>query len=272
MPISRALRLLILLLAALCPGCAGFVVKQFAFHPERVPASQPEIRSPGIEELQIESTDGTMLQAFFFENETSNRAVIYLHGNAGNAYHRLGDAREIAGLDANVLLLSYRGYGKSQGSPSERGVYRDGEAALRWLEARGYPRSRILILGRSIGSAVAVEVARNAAEEQPIAGLILVTPLLTGREVARAHGLGWIAWLAGRPFDNGEKIAEVDCPLLLVHGDQDRVIPIEQGLELFERHPGPKQLLRVPGANHQNVLQVAGEEYRRRVEATLAGE
>jgi fermentation-respiration switch protein FrsA (DUF1100 family) len=176
--------------------------------------------------------------------------LIYFHGNAGNIGQRLPDLLTLAEMGLNVLGVGYRGYGQSSGRPSEAGIYTDGRAALAYArESLGVPAERILLLGRSIGSTVAVETARD----RPLAGVILVTPLTSARAVARASGFGPLARLAGPAFDNLSKIKGVESPLLVVHGTADEVIPFDQGRELHAAANPPKQFVPIAGAGHNDI-------------------
>ncbi len=247
--------------------CSTFLINRVAFYPE---PGQPSWSSPlpqAVEEIYLEAQDKTRLQAFLIRSEGSPRVVLFLHGNAGNAYYRLPDALDLAQTGTNVFLLSYRGYGKSEGSPSESGVYQDGQAALDYLQDQlGFAEHQIFILGRSIGSAVAMEIAQHRG----LAGLILVTPLSTGRDVGRASGLGWLLWLIGSPFDSLAKAPHVSCPALFIHGDADRVIPLPLGQKLFHALPtGAKTFHVVPGADHNNLIPIAGAQYWRWIRGFL---
>ena len=191
--------------------------------------------------------------------------VLYLHGNAGNAYDRLDHAQAISELGCNVLLLSYRGYGKSTGSPTEDGVYLDAEAALFHLRNRGFSPADTFVFGRSLGSAVAV----HTAQHRVLAGMILVSPFTSARDMARARGLSGLLLSNSSPFDSARKISRVSCPLLVIHGDQDQIVPVELGLALFESYAGPKRLVVVSGAAHNDVASVAGPSYWQSIGAFL---
>ena len=251
-----AAALVLLLLAMRFPS---FLVNALAFHPSRgAPASIEHL--PGIEEIRLTAPDGVPLQAFLRRHPTANRIVVFFHGNAGNAYGRLQDVLELSEATASsVLLLSYRGYGLSEGAPDEHGVYLDGAAALRYARnVLGYSEAQIFLLGRSLGSAVAVHIA----QDRNLAGLILVSPFASGRAMARDMGLGWLAWIAGRPFDSIEKIKKIHAPLLVIHGDAAGIIPIGQGRQLFAACPSvQKQFVVVPGAGHNDITAVAGPDY-----------
>jgi pimeloyl-ACP methyl ester carboxylesterase len=225
-----------------------------------MPGSQidSQFHDPSLQEIVFNSPDDIKLHAFYFPRPDHEWAVLFLHGNAGNASHRLPHAQQLANLGLNVLLLEYRGYGKSEGTPSEQGVYRDANAAIEYLvHTLDFPKERILIFGRSIGTAVAIEVA----QQQPFAGLILVAPLLSGRDMARHHNLSWLNWLAGKPFDSAGKISLVTAPVLFIHGDRDQIIPIAMGRRLFDLCTAPKEFRVVSGAGHNDVIAIAGDQF-----------
>ena len=114
-------------------GLFNWLVNFFAFYPHAGNQVEARLIDPTIQEVFFDSSDGVKLQAFFVPRPESDRVVLFLHGNAGNASHRLKDAVQLANVGTNVLLLSYRGYGKSEGSPSEKGVYIDGRSALQYI-------------------------------------------------------------------------------------------------------------------------------------------
>lgn len=202
--------------------------------------------------------DGVRLHAFYLPRPGTDRVVLFLHGNAGNASYRLWDAKRMASLESNVFLLSYRGYGKSGGSPSEQGVYLDAQAALDYVEySLGFPKDRTIVFGRSIGASVAVEVSQN----QPFAGIVLVTPFSSGKDIASHLSLSWLAWLTGNPFNSIDKIRHVIAPILFIHGDADDIVPIELSRKLFEACPSPKTFRVAPGAGHNDLVERAGDSY-----------
>ena len=183
---------------------------------------------------------------------------MWFHGNAGNISHRLPNARLLLdrfGLD--LLLVDYRGYGRSQGQPSETGLYRDGMAMYAAALTRGYRPEQIVVFGRSLGAAVAIEVAR----QQPAGAVILETPFLSIPSLARAL-YPWVPRVLVRSqFDNAAKIQHVLAPKLMVHGDRDEVVPLAHGQRLFELAPEPKRFVLIPGAGHNDLVLVGAERY-----------
>jgi fermentation-respiration switch protein FrsA (DUF1100 family) len=214
------------------------------------------------EEVRLRTEDGVALHAFFLPAPGASRALLFLHGNAGNASHRLPNAAELVRLGTHVLLLDYRGYGLSEGSPSEAGVHLDARAGLAHLrELRGLPEERIVVFGRSLGAAVAVELARNRS----LAGLVLESAFTSAADVARGTFGPLGAVLARGRFDAVQGIAQVRCPLLFFHGDRDDIVGIELGRRLFERAPEPKAFEVISGAGHNDTTIVGGRAYFARI-------
>ena len=192
----------------------------------------------------------------------ADRALLFLHGNAGNASHRLPNAGELAALGADVLLLDYRGYGLSEGRPSEAGVYADARAALAHLvEERGVPGRRVVLFGRSLGGAVAVDLARD----RELAGVILESTFSSGADVARAAFTLPFAALVRDRWNSAAKIGRVRAPLLFFHGEEDDIIPIGLGRALYDAAPEPKEFFPIPRAGHNTTVEMGGRRYFARI-------
>ena len=219
----------------------------------------------GAEDVWLSARDGTKVNAWWLHAEGSHLATLFLHGNAGNLGHRAEHIAEIAAAGSDVLIIDYRGYGRSQGHPSERGLAMDADAAYDFVAAKGKP---IVLHGESLGSAVAVELATR----RHAAGLVLESPFTSLRAEANTV-LPIIGPLVVWGFDSKSRIAHVHVPLLVIHGDHDQTVPYRLGRELYDAAPGPKTLWTVPGGDHNDLLPVAGPEYRerlRRFYATLS--
>jgi pimeloyl-ACP methyl ester carboxylesterase len=216
------------------------------------------------EEVALDS-EGVTLHAFYLPStppRQNPRAILFLHGNAGNASHRLPNAAELAGRGADVLLIDYRGYGLSEGTPSESGTYADARAGLAHLiEERGIPEERIVLFGRSLGGAVAVDLARD----RNLAGVILESTFTSIADVARGMMGPPAAYLARGVFDSASKIDRIRVPLLFFHGDRDGVIDYALGRRLFELAPEPKRFETLAGAGHNDTVQVGGRPYFERI-------
>lgn len=209
--------------------------------------------------LQLASGDKETIAALHLTNPDADLTLLYSHGNAED----LGDIRprleRLQNLGFNVLAYDYRGYGLSSGRPTERGAYADIEAAYRYLRDRQHiPAEQIVLFGRSIGSGPSLYLA----SQEPVGGLILESAFVSIFRI--------LTRLPLYPFDkfpNLQRIAAIDCPVLLIHGDRDRVIPFWHGQALFERASEPKVWFPVPGAGHNDVWPVAGASYDRQLQA-----
>jgi hypothetical protein len=239
-------------------------VDRVVFQPS--PGIDLRISDLGIEgeEVRLDS-DGVRIHGFYLPSARPRqdaRAILFLHGNAGNASHRLPNAAELTRLGTDVLLIDYRGYGMSEGTPSEAGAYADARAGLAHLiEERGISEQRIVLFGRSLGAAVAVDLARN----RRLAGVILESAFTSAADVARGMMGAPLAYLLRGHFDSASKIEQIQTPLLFFHGDHDRIIDYALGRRLFELAPEPKQFETISGAGHNDTVQVGGHPYFARI-------
>lgn len=217
----------------------------FIFFPERDMTSPP----PGVVEAVFTTSDGVRIHAWWAEAPRARATLVWSHGNGGNIGGRGMVTRGLLARGVSVLAYDYRGYGRSEGAPSEEGVYLDALAAYDHLRTRGIPASGLIAFGESLGSVVSVHLA----SKRPCAGLVLVSPMTSLRDVARVH-YGPLAALAGDRFDALSLIPKIRRPLLVAHGDQDEIVPFELGVRLFEAAAEPKKFLRVEGAHHNDVF------------------
>jgi hypothetical protein len=206
------------------------------------------------------------LHAWFIPAENARATVLFCHGNAGNISHRLDSIRLLHSLGLQVLIFDYRGYGRSDGRPSEKGSYRDVDAAWQYLlEVRGLPQTQIIIFGRSLGAAVAADLASRTRP----AAVILESAFTSVPDMAA----GIYPWLPVRllsryRYDNLDKVARLSAPLLLVHSRQDEIIPFVHGERLFERAHVPKQFLEIHGG-HNDAFLTSRKAYTQGLKAFL---
>jgi hypothetical protein len=252
------------LLAFALPGFS--LIDHLVFHP--TPGADLTLEDVGAagSEVFFEAEDGVRLHAWLLQAEGARRALLLLHGNAGNASHRLPIAERLARLGVAVLLLDYRGYGLSEGRPTERGVYADARAALAYLvDGLGFPERRVIVFGSSLGAAVAVDLARG----RKLAGMILESPFPSLSAMAReVFGTGFGPLTRGR-FDSLAKIGELRSPLLFLHGDRDEIVPYALGRALYDAAPEPKRFTTIRGAGHNDTVAVGGAAYFQRIGAFL---
>jgi hypothetical protein len=247
---------LVLVLFSLA-GCR--VDKEFIFHPDRVIAATPESVGLAFEDVDFKTADGVRLNGWFVPG-TGPEVMIWFHGNAGNISHRVDNLRQFHDeLGLSVFIFDYREYGRSEGSISEEGTYRDADAALDYVKSRtGLPAARIIYFGRSLGAAVAVELALKA----PPRALILESPMTSIRDMARkVMPYLPVGFLIRTEYDSLSKIRKIYLPLLILHGDRDEVVPFEQGRRLFEAANPPKEFYTIHGASHNNTYLAGGKPY-----------
>lgn len=217
----------------------------------------------GLEEVKLRTDDDLEIFAWYWSGERPVTFVIF-HGNGGNRLHRLEWMRALHLEGYGVFLLDYRGYGGSEGSPTEDGLYRDAEAAVRWLEDRNV--DNLVYLGESLGSGVAVEMASR----RPPAALIVQSGFSSAVDIGKsAYPYLPVGLLMRDRFESLAKIGEIQVPLLQIHGDQDRIVPLAFGRKLFEAAKEPKQWLTLSGLGH-NTAYWAEEEYMATLEKFLS--
>jgi len=235
--------------------------RSFIYFPERGLIGDPADFGLAFDDAYFTAGDGVRLHGWFAPGETGV-TWLWCHGNAGNISHRLENLRLLHDeLGVGVFIFDYRGYGRSEGSPSEEGTYRDAEAALAYVLSRpDVDSERVVYFGRSLGAAVAVELATR----RPPFALILESPLPSIAELVRHHYRFLpVGGLLRTKYDSLSKIAKVRVPLLVLHGDQDEVIPFEAGRKLFEAANEPKRFYTIRGAGHNDTYIVGGREYFR---------
>lgn len=245
-------------LAALIGGCLRWEKLIFSTDREmRFPAGLPV---SAIEEILFPATDGTLLYGWYLPGQPGQPLVLYLHGTATNLSRETDYLARLHNLGVTVFAFDYRGYGQSSGEPSEAGTYRDARGALAYLSSRGWEPARIVYCGRSLGAAVAVQLAL----EEPPAGLVLESPF-TSLAALACHHHPLPCPLLRRTFagfyDSLGKIAGLRSPLLIIQGDLDTIVPQQMAEELYRRAPEPKALCLVPGAGHADLWQVGGTTY-----------
>jgi fermentation-respiration switch protein FrsA (DUF1100 family) len=207
-------------------------------------------------DVWLEAPDHITLHGWYIARSEKELVTLFLHGNAGNITHRYMHFREITGAGSSILMLDYRGYGRSAGRPSEKGLYMDAETAYQHLLNIGYRPAEIIIHGESLGSAVAVDLASR----RPCGGLILEAPFAAASDVAGTV-LPIVGPLLVRSFDSRQKIGRVHAPILFIHGSADEIVPLQLGQRLFALAPEPKVFWIVPGSGHNNIIEVAGAGY-----------
>jgi uncharacterized protein len=208
---------------------------------------------PDFEDVTLETEDGERIVGWYKPAQPGRATLLYFHGNGGSLLNRRDRAKLLTEGGRGLLIVSYRGYSGSTGTPSEAGLRIDARTAYAWLAARA-PVERLVLYGESLGSGVAVRLAT----EKPIAGLILDAPFTSAADVAGHHYWYLPVWLLRDQYRSIDRIHELKSPLLVIHGDRDGVIPIALGERLFAAAPGPKRFVTLPGVDHVSVLEAGG--------------
>jgi hypothetical protein len=242
-------------------GALSWLAHRSVFYPMKYPQGWWHLQSRiGAEDVWLTAQDGVKLHGWYASPPEARLATLFLHGNAGNVTHRVQAIITIREAGSAVLVLDYRGFGKSEGSPSEEGVTLDAEAAFAWLRNKGFEANRIVLHGESLGTAVAVDLATR----KPCAGLVLEAPFTSASDVA-----GTVVPLLGRTLVSGfnslDRIKRVKVPVMVIHGTQDEVIPFRMGKELFEAANEPKRFWAVEGAGHNDIVEAAGPAYAKQL-------
>jgi hypothetical protein len=237
--------------------------RQLVFFPSKYPAGYWNPQKLGLEvtDVWFVAEDGVKLHGWLAPHVQPIAALLMCHGNAGNVSDRW---EWLAGLHAQVpadlFIFDYRGYGRSEGSPTEEGCYLDAVAAFHWLakEKTGLP---IFVHGHSLGSAVAVELARRMPEGA-LAGMILESGFTNATDMARLmFGPIPLHWLSSMKWESDKKIGTITIPKLFLHGKDDRVIPLELGQKLFVASAPPKGFVVLRATDHNDTFIAGGDAY-----------
>ncbi len=265
--------------------------------PDRQLEATPDAAGLSYENVFLITADGVCIHGWFLPADLSAKAstasaeasaktgrssptILFLHGNAGNVSHRLDKLVVFHGLGANVLIIDYRGYGRSEGKPSEEGTYRDAQAAYEYLtqprtllvrRSLGEGGSReprtIVIYGESLGTAMAVDLA----SKHPVGGVVLEEPFTSIGDVGRGmFPIFPVRWLVRNNYDSLSKIARVNAPLLILHSRDDEVFPFRHAERLFAAAREPKQLVELRGS-HNDAFSVSADTYRFAMREFLVG-
>lgn len=222
------------------------------YFPVRALATTPAEHGMAYEDVSLMTDDGLRLHAWFIPTAEPRGVLLFFHGNAGNLSHRIESIRIFRDLGLSVFIVSYRGYGRSEGRPGEEGTYRDARAAWRYLrDEREVPSSRIVLFGRSLGASVA---AWLAARENPGA-VVLESAFMSAPDL----GAELLPWLPVRQllrfeYDTRAAVRDIHAPLLVIHSRDDEIVPFRHGEAVFEAANGPKTFLEIHGGHNDGFL------------------
>ncbi|MFC1824638.1 alpha/beta hydrolase [Thermodesulfobacteriota bacterium] len=231
----------------------------FIFFPDTSLDLHPKDFQLEHEDVFFDTEDGRKLHGWFFPLDGEKPIILFFHGNAGNISHRLDNITHLVKRGLQVFIFDYRGYGKSSGRPSEKGLYLDGIAAYDYLvRKRHFTPDRIVLFGRSLGGAVAVEVAL----QRSVRAIIAESAFTSTRGMAKTMWLFRpIAGLLPAHYNNHEKIKNIEAPKLIIHGINDELVPFHMGQALHDAAPTPKFFFPIKGAGHNDTYIVGGTKY-----------
>ncbi|MEQ9558038.1 MAG: alpha/beta hydrolase [Rhodospirillales bacterium] len=259
-----ALQLLLLAagIYALVVGLVFLGQRRLMYHPGGVAGAPADAGLPTARALRVATADGLVLLSWYLAPTPGRPVVLYLHGNAGTIADRAHKARLLADQGIGVMLAEYRGYGGNPGHPTEAGLYADARANLAWLADQGHGAGDTVVYGESLGTGVAVQMVLELAEAgTPARALVLEAPFTAMADAAGVH-YPWLptGLLTRDRYDSSAKIGAVRCPVLVIHGDRDRVVPQDQGKRLFALAAAPKTAAWLPGAGHGDVYDFGAGE------------
>jgi uncharacterized protein len=249
--------ILITVLGLLCLGYLSILVylylyqRRLLYLPNTTLLSATDYHLSGIENIVLTALDETKITCWYYPTTSGNqhKIILYFHGNKGHIGDRAGKLQQFINQGFGVLAVSYRGYGSSEGFPTEMGLYADGRAAMQFLRFQKIPGHQIILYGESLGSGIATQLAT----EFDISALILEAPYTSMVNVAQEHyPLIPIKYLLKDIFDSESKISKVTAPVLIFHGECDDVIPIHHGKKLFSLVKGFKKGVFFEQVNHTN--------------------
>jgi hypothetical protein len=243
-----------------------FSEKGIVFFPDPHLVGTPADFGLEYEDVWFAAEDGVKLHGWWVPKPGAP-VLVWFHGNAGNISHRLENIKllhDLAGVQ--VFIFDYREYGRSQGRISREGTFLDAAAAYQYTTAtRGVPAADLVLFGRSLGTVLAVD----QAVKNPCRGLIIESAFTNSSEMARLMAPFLFDWRPRVPYDNLGKIGQVKVPVLVIHGSEDEIIPVEMGCRVFAAAREPKELYIIPGAHHNDTYLVGGQVYFARLRAFI---
>lgn len=248
---------------------AAFIAqRKLMYFPDPTRVAPQAFALDRVEERELATPDGETLIAWYAPAPAGRPTVLYFHGNGGNLANRAERVRKYIARGYGIFILSYRSYSGSTGQPSEKNNIADAKLAYDTLVREGVAPADIILYGESLGSGVAVQLAAA----RPVGGVVLDAPYTSIVEVAAgAYPYFPVRWFLFDRYETLKYLPQVHAPLLVVHGEEDAVIPVEMGRAVYTAANGPKEIATFPGAGHSDHhLYGSGEEIRRWIERLRA--
>jgi len=214
-----------------------FFQRTLIYHPNENNYSNDKL-TVSVNEVEIQTKDGITLLGWYHEkNLREFKTLLYFHGNAGSLENRIHKLNKFDDMQINFLIIAWRGFSGNKGKPSEKGLYEDGQSAIKWLLEKGLKEEDIIIYGESLGTGVATHLAQN----RNFGGVILETPFISMVDAAKTfYPYIPVNLLLKDKFDNKNKVKNINSPILIMHGEVDQIVPFSMGKKIFELANEPK--------------------------------
>ena len=222
-----------------------FYQRKLLYHPSENNYLDETSLNHNIEKKYIQSEN--KLVSWYFEKNSDYKTILFFHGNAGKLDNRVYKLNELSKLELNYLIIAYRGFSGYEGKPTESGLYEDAKSAKIWLNNNGIKDKDIILYGESLGTAVAVDLA----SKYKFAGLILESPFTSMRRLAQKYyPIFPVKIILKDKFDSINKIQKINSPLLVMHGEEDTIVPFSMGVEIFEKSSTQKSKYFIKNDDH----------------------
>lgn len=250
-PMGSILLTLLCAFILLC-ACLYLFQSNLVYFPDRTLAASPKDLGLGYEVVSFETQDGVKLSAWFIPAEKPRGTVLFCHGNGGNISHRLDNIRIFYRLNLSVFLFDYRGFGQSEGKPTEPGTYLDASAAWDYLcQNKNFASEKIIIYGESLGGAVAAWLAQGRAP----GALVLASAFTSVPEMAsKLYPFLPVKLLSRFNYNTKAYLRKVSCPVLVVHSADDEIVPYSHGLKLYDTANDPRAFVEIRGDHNGGFL------------------
>jgi uncharacterized protein len=233
---------------------------QFLYIPLQEVTYTPDELGLDFEDVVFQSSDGVKLTGWYVPANNSNLTILFCHGNGGNMMHNLDSINIFYNLGLNCFIFDYRGYGKSEGKPSEEGTYLDARAAYDWLvNVKKLSPSNIIIFGRSLGGSIAAQLASKAAAKS----LIVESTFTSYADIGKKfYPYMPVRRFARFRYNTIDYIKKVHCPVMIIHSRDDEIVPFEFGLEMYKASNEPNEFVEIFGSHNDGFL-VSSERYKK---------
>ncbi len=217
-----------------------FFQRNLLYHPsvDNYLKDQYATKSIEVEKVKITTKDNIELIGWYYrQNPEKLKTIVFFHGNAGSLENRIYKLNHFKNLNVNFLIIAWRGFSGNKGKPNEKGLYEDGKSAIRWLKTQDIDEKNIILYGESLGTAVAIEIAKN----ESFAGLILESPFTSMVDMGKKYYPFFpVRLLLRDKFESHKKITSIHTPLLVMHGKVDKIVPYKMGKRMYELANQPK--------------------------------